>query len=186
MIIPGLTIKGQKVGNGPTPRKPFPLTRIFLLLINMWQCHCCCSVIQSCSTLCDAMDCSTPGLPVPHHLPEFAQDHVHGIGDVHPAISSSDALFSFHPWSFLASGTFPMSHLSASDDLNSGASPSTSVLPVNIQSWSSLRLTGLISLLSKWVSAVFSSTMVRRHWFFGILSFLWSNSYNLTWPLGRP
>ena len=134
MTIPGLNIKGQNVGNGLTPRNPFPLTRIFLLLINMWKCHCCCSVIQSCSTLSDPVDCSIPGLPVTRHLPECAQDYVHGIGDVCPAIASSDAVFSFCPWSFPASGTFPMSHLSASDDLNSGAS--ASVLPVNIQSWS--------------------------------------------------
>ena len=54
------------------------------------QC-CCCSVAQSCLTLCDPMDCSTPGLPVPHHLPEFAQ--VHCIGDAiqpsHPLMPSS-------------------------------------------------------------------------------------------------
>ena len=42
---------------------------------------CCCSVTQSYSTLCNPMDCSTPGLPVPHHLPEFAQVHVHCISD---------------------------------------------------------------------------------------------------------
>ena len=41
----------------------------------------CCSVAQSRLTLCDPMDCSTPGLPVHHHLPEFAQVHVHCIGD---------------------------------------------------------------------------------------------------------
>ena len=39
-------------------------------------CCCCCSVTKSCSTLCNPMDCSTPGLPVPHHLPEFAEVHV--------------------------------------------------------------------------------------------------------------
>ena len=39
------------------------------------------SVAQSCLTLCDPMDCSTPGFPVPHHLPKFAQVHVHWIGD---------------------------------------------------------------------------------------------------------
>ena len=38
---------------------------------------CCCSVAKSCPTLCDPMDCSTPGLPVLHYLPEFAQTHVH-------------------------------------------------------------------------------------------------------------
>jgi len=41
--------------------------------------YCCCSVPQSCLTLCDSIDCSTPGLPVPHHLPKFAQVHVHWI-----------------------------------------------------------------------------------------------------------
>ena len=39
--------------------------------------HCCYSVAQSCLTLCDPMDFSTPGFPVLHHLPEFAQTHVH-------------------------------------------------------------------------------------------------------------
>ena len=42
---------------------------------------CCCSVTQSCPTLCDPMDCSTPGFPVLHHLPELAQTHVHRVGD---------------------------------------------------------------------------------------------------------
>ena len=50
------------------------------------SCCCCCSVAQSCLTLCDPMDISMPGLPVPHHLLEFAQVHVHCIGDVvHPS-----------------------------------------------------------------------------------------------------
>ena len=64
---------------------------------------------------------------------------------------------------------FPRSHLFASDDQNTRASASASVLPVNIQGWSPLRLTGLISLLSKGLSGVFSSTTVRRHQFFGVL-----------------
>ena len=42
---------------------------------------CCCSVAQSCPALCDPMDCSTPGFPVLHHLPEFAQTHVHWVCD---------------------------------------------------------------------------------------------------------
>ena len=48
------------------------------------------------------MDCNTPGLPVPHHLPKFAQIHIYCIGD---PITSSDALFSFCPQSFPALGT---------------------------------------------------------------------------------
>ena len=89
--------------------------------------------------LCNLMDCSTPGFPVPHHLPKFAQVHVHCIGDaIQP--SHSDTLF-FCPQSFPVSGTFPMSRLFVSDDQNAGAS--ASVLPVNIQSLSPLSLTAL-------------------------------------------
>ena len=73
-------------------------------------------------------------------------------------MSSSDTLFSFCPRSFPASGIFPMSHLFASDDQNTGASALASVLPVSIQGWSPSRLTGLMSLLSKELSGVFSST----------------------------
>ena len=85
----------------------------------------------------------------------------------YPAISSSDTLFC--PQSFPESGTCPMSHLFMSDKQNTGASASAPVLPVSIQGWSPLRLTGLISLLSKGLSGVFSSTTVWRHQFFGAL-----------------
>ena len=58
----------------------------------------CCSVAQSCSTLCDPMDCSMAGLPVSHHLPEFAQVHVHCISDAvqpsHPLMPSSPSFLS--------------------------------------------------------------------------------------------
>ena len=105
----------------------------------------------------------------------------------HPAISSCDALFSFCSQSFPASGTFPMSHLFISDDDSNGGSVSASVFPMNIQGWSPLRLTCLISLLAKGLSGVFSSTTVwSYHQFYGILPSLQSNSHNCTWPLGRP
>ena len=104
----------------------------------------------------------------------------------HPATLSSDALFSFCPQSFPASGTFLISYLFASDTQNTGASASASVIPVNIQGWSPLRLTGLIILLSKGLSGAFSSTTVRRHHYFGILTFLQSSSHNRMWPVGRP
>ena len=55
----------------------------------------CCSFAQLCLTLCEPMDCSMPGLPVPHYLLEFAQVHVHCIGDAfqpsHPPMPSSPA-----------------------------------------------------------------------------------------------
>ena len=69
---------------------------------------CRCSVIQSCPTLCSSMDCSMPGFPVFHHLPEFAQT------PIHLAISTSVTLFSSCPQSSPALGSFPMSWLFAS------------------------------------------------------------------------
>ena len=104
----------------------------------------------------------------------------------YPAISSSDAFFSFCPQSFLASGTYPMSQLFASDGQNTEVSASASVLQINIQGWFPLRLIGLISLMSKELSRVFSSTTVKRCQFFSAPLSLWSSSHNHTWLLGRP
>ena len=69
------------------------------------------SVTQSCLTLCDPMNRSTPGLPVHHQLPEFTQTHVHWISDAHPTISSTAVPFSSCPQSFPASGSFHESAL---------------------------------------------------------------------------
>ena len=71
------------------------------------------SVTQSCPTLCDPMNQSTPGFPVHHQLPEFTQTHVHRVRDGHPAISSSVIPFSSCPQSLPASESFPMSQLLA-------------------------------------------------------------------------
>ena len=73
--------------------------------------------------------------------------------------------------SFPASEYFPMSQFFTSDGQSIGASASASVLPINIQGWFPLGLTGLISLLSKGLSRNFSSTTVQRHQFFSIQSF---------------
>ena len=85
------------------------------------------SVTQSCPTLCDPMNCSTPGLHVHHQLPEFTQTHVH------PTISSFVVPFSSYLQSFSASGSFPMSQLLASGGQSIGVSASASVLPENIR-----------------------------------------------------
>ena len=119
------------------------------------------------------VDCSTPGLPVPHHLSSYPLHWWH-----HPAISSSDTFFSFCTQSFPASGTFLMSRLFASGDQNTGASVSASVLPMSSQGWFPLRLTGLNSLLSKGLLGVSSSTTVQRHQFFGALPSLRFSSHN--------
>ena len=104
----------------------------------------------------------------------------------HPAILSFDTLFSFCPQSFSASGTSPMSQLFASDDQNTGVLALPSVLPTSTEGWFPLGLTGLMSLLSKGLSRVFSSTIIQRHQLFCTLPSLQSGSHNSTWPLGRP
>ena len=104
----------------------------------------------------------------------------------HPTISFSVVPFSSCFQSFPASVSFPVIQLFKSGGLSTGAPPSASVLPVYIQGWLSLGLAGLISLLSKRLPRVFSSTTVRKHQFFGVQSFLWSNSYICTWLLEKP
>ena len=79
----------------------------------------------------------------------------------HPTISSSVVPFSSCPKSFSASGSFPVSQLFSSGGQSTGASASTSVLPMNIQGWFPLGLTCLNSLLSKGLSRVFSNTIVQ-------------------------
>ena len=88
--------------------------------------------------------------------------------------------------SFPASGFFPVSQLFASGGQRIGTSVLASVLPMNIQGWFPLGWTGLISLLSKGVSGVFSSTTVQKHHFYGAWPSLWSNSHIHTWLLGKP
>ena len=83
----------------------------------------------------------------------------------HPTISSSVVPFSSRLQSFPASGSFPMSWLFASGGQSIGPSASASVLPMTIQDWFLLGWTGLISLLSKGLSRVFSSTTVWKHQF---------------------
>ena len=103
------------------------------------------------------MDCTKLGFPVLHYLPEFAQSDVRCVSD---AIQPSHPVtpFSSCPQSFPESGSFPVSQLFASGGQRFGVSASASVLPMNIQCWFHLRLTGLISLQSKGLSRVFSST----------------------------
>ena len=103
----------------------------------------------------------------------------------HPTISSTVSS-SYCPQSYPASGSFPVSWLFASGGQSIRASASASVLPVNIQGWFSLGLSGFISLQSKGFSRVFSSTSVQKHQFFGAQPSLWSNSHICTWQLEKP
>ena len=96
----------------------------------------------------------------------------------HPAITSPVILFSCLQ-SFPASGYFPMSQLFVPGGQSIGASASASVLPMNIQGWFPLGLTGLSSF-SKGLSRMFSSTTVQKHQFFDTQSSVQSNSHTTT------
>ena len=123
--------------------KQFHVTKKLHLYIVCLCFHtlCCFSVTQLCPALCEPVDCSMPGIPVLHHIPEVAQTHVHWVGD---AIQTSCPVISFlsclQP--FPASESFPISWLFAS-----GApkfwSFSFSISPSNEYS-------GLISFRSHW------------------------------------
>ena len=103
----------------------------------------------------------------------------------HPTISSTVIPLFSCLQSFSASGSFPMSRLFASGSQSIGASASALVLPVSIQGWFPLGWTGLISLLSKGLSRIFSNTTVWKHQFFGAHPSLWSNSHICTWLLKK-
>ena len=103
-----------------------------------------------------------------------------------PTISSSVIPFSSCPQSLPASESFQMSQLFASGGQSIAASASASVLPMNIQGWFPLGLTDLISLQSKGLSRVFSSTTVGKHQFFSTQPSLWSNSQICTLLLEKP
>ena len=115
-----------------------------------------------------------PWLPYPSLSLGVCSNHGHWINDA-IQLSHPVTLFSSCPQSFPVSGSFLMSQLFPSSGWSIGAS--ASVLPVDIQGWFSLGLTGLISLLFKGLSRVFSSTTVWKHQFFGAQPSLWSNSH---------
>ena len=142
------------------------------------------SVAQSCLTLCDLMNRSTPGLPVHHQLPEFTQTHVHRVSD---AIQPYHLIpFSSCPQSLPASESFPMSQLFTWGGQSTGVSALTSFLPKKPQGWSPSEWTSWISLQSKGPSRVFSNTTVQKHQFFGAQPSSQSNSHIHTWPLEKP
>ena len=125
-----------------------------------------CQQLISCPVMFDSLQphgLQHAMLPCPSLSPEVHPSSCPLHQWCHPAISFSDALFSFCLQSFPASRTFPMSQLFISDDQNTGVSALASVLPMSIQFCCSLRLRGLISLLCNGLSRGFSSTTVERH-----------------------
>ena len=122
------------------------------------------------------------GLPCPSPSPTVCSNACPLSRWCHPAISSSVIPFSCLQ-SCPASGSFPISQLFASGGQTIGAS--ASILPMNIQGWFPLGLTGLISLTSKGLSRVFSNTIVWKHQLFSTQPSLWSNFHIHTWLLEK-
>ena len=143
-------------------------------------CHQFSSVAQSCLTLCDPIERNTPGFPVHHQLPEPTQTHVHHVGD---AFQPSYPLLFPSPSFNLSQhqGLFQWIGSSHPGGQSIGASASASALPINIQDWFPLGLTGWISFQSKnsqesspipqfksinssTLSFLYNSTLIHDYW----------------------
>ena len=137
------------------------------------------------------MDCSTPDFPLLRYFLELAQTHVHWVSD---AITPSQPLSSPSPPVFYLSqnqGLFQWAGFFCSDSVlwirwKTHCSFKISISPDNIQDWFPWGLTGLISLQSKGLSKVFSSTTVWRYQIFGTQPFILANSHIQTWLLEKP
>ena len=130
------------------------------------------SVQFSCSVVSDSLRPHEPQHarpPCPSPTPRVYPNSCPLSRWCHPTISSSVIPFSSCLQSFPASGSFQMSQVFTSGDQSIGVSASASVLPMNIQDWFPLGLTGWISLQSKGLPRVFSNTTVQNHQFFGFL-----------------
>jgi len=125
-------------------------------------------------------------LPCPSPIPRAYSNSCPSSQWCHPTISSSVIPFSSCLQSCPASGSFPVSQLFTSGGQSIAVSASASVLPMSIQGWFPLGLTGSISLQSNGLSRVFSKTTVQKHQFFGAQVSSRSNSYIHAWLLEKP
>ena len=162
------------------PLVPETLTPIAWLGDMSWPSCCCFCCSSRPHGLQNArLPCSSPS-------PRVCPIHIHCIGDTiqpsHPLLPSSPAAFNVSH----QQGVFQRVSSLNQGGRSIGASASASVLPKSIQGWFPLRLTGLISLLSKGLSGVFSTTTVQKHQFFSALPSLSSSSHICTWLLERP
>ena len=134
--------------------------------------------------LCDPMNCSTPGLPVHYHLPEFKLTSIESV------MPSSHRILcrplNSCPQSLPAPESFPMSQLFTWGGQSTAVSSSASFLPKKTQGWSPLEWTGWISWQSKGLSRGFSNTTVQNHQFFSTQPSSQSNSCICTQVLEKP
>ena len=144
-----------------------------------------CSVTKSCTTLW-SHGLQQARLLCPSLSPKVCSKSCPLSQRCYLTISSFVALLSFYHQSFPASGSFPVNQLFVSGGQSTGASSSTISHSNYIQGWFPLGWTGLISLLSKGLSGVFSNTTVQKHQFFGTQPSLCSNSHIRIWILEKP
>ena len=147
------------------------------------------SDLISCSVMSDSLqphETQHTRPPCPSPTPGVHSDSCPSSQWCHPAISSSVVPFSSCPQSLPASESFPMSQLFAWGGQSTGVSALASFLTKKSQGWSPSEWTGWISLQSKGLSRVFSSTTVQRHQFFGAQPSSQSNSHIHTWPQEKP
>ena len=145
-----------------------PMSAMYLSIYKVFCTSRCCSVAKLCLILCPPLS------------PRACSNSCPLNQCYYPTISSSGAHFSFCLPCFPSSGSFPMKQLFTSGGQSIGTSALPLVLPENIQGWFPLGLTGLLSLLSKGLSRLFSSTTIWKHPFFGAQPSLWSNSQILS------
>ena len=128
------------------------------------------SVAQSCLTLCDPMNRSTPGLPVHHQLPEFAQTYVHQVSDAiqpsHPLLSPSPPAPNPSQHQSLCQWVNSLQSWLCEGGQSTGVSALASFLPKKSQGRAPSEWTGWISLQSEGLSRVFSNTTVQKHQFY--------------------
>ena len=130
------------------------------------------------------MDCSMTCFPVLHYLPQFAQTHIHWVSDAiqpsHPLLPPSLLVLNLSQHRLFAKESVLCLRWPKYWSFSSSIS-----LPMNIQGWFPLGLTGFLSPWGPRDSEVFSSTTVWKHQFFGAQSSLWSNSHIHTWLLEK-
>ena len=156
-------------------------THCYVLRLRFW-------LLFSCSVMSDSLwlnGLQHTGLPCPSPSPKVYSNSCPLSQWCYPTISYSVVPFSSHPQSFPASGSFLMSWLFAPSGQRIGVSASASVLPMNIQGWFSLGLTGWIVLQSKGLSRIFSNTTVQERQCFSTQLSLWSNLHNHKWLLEK-
>ena len=156
------------------------MEHIYSIYIYIKDIYICISSVQL-LTHVKLLDYRTPGFPVHHQLLKFTQTHFYWIGD---AIQLSHPLSSplLLPSIFKSIRVFSNESVLHIRCQSIGVSASASVLPMNIQDWFPLGWTGLISLLSKGLSRVFSNTTVERHQFFAN-SYLYSPLQTFSSPV---